>query len=67
MPQTCSICKHQKRSEIDAALVSPDSLRTIAKRFETSAAALHRHRSTCIFEQLSKAKEFSDIAALPRW
>jgi hypothetical protein len=62
MPRICTICSHPQRSEIDAALVRPDSLRAIAKRFETSAAALHRHRSSCISEQLSKAKEFSDIA-----
>jgi hypothetical protein len=60
---TCSICRHEQRSQIDAALIRSDSLRNIAKQFGTSATALHRHKAEHIAEQLSKSKELSDIAA----
>jgi hypothetical protein len=60
---TCSVCRHEQRSQIDAALIRSDSLRNIAKQFGTSAAALHRHRNACVRDQLSKAKEISDVTA----
>jgi len=63
MPRTCTVCSHSRRSEIDTALVRPDSLRAIAGRFGTSKSALERHRAKCISEQLSKAQELSDVAA----
>lgn len=41
---TCSTCADKRRPEIDAALVSGDSLRDIAGQFGTSRSALSRHR-----------------------
>jgi len=63
MPQICSICRHKNRPEIDAALLRSESLRNIAKQFGTSATALHRHRNSCVSQQLSKAKDASDVVA----
>lgn len=44
MPRACSICTHPQRDEIETALGSGLALRNVAGRFETSPAALHRHR-----------------------
>lgn len=50
MPRTCTLCRHSRRQEIDEALVTGESYRHIASRFDTSTAALQRHR-----EHLGKA------------
>ena len=44
MPQTCSICTHADRRQINAALASEQSLRTIADHFGVSKTALLRHK-----------------------
>ena len=44
MPRTCTICRHEKHQEIDKALVAGESYRHIAGRFDTSTAALQRHK-----------------------
>jgi hypothetical protein len=62
MPRTCTVCSHPKRSEIDAALLSPGTLRDISARYGTSKSSLERHRGTCVAVQLSKAKELQDSA-----
>jgi hypothetical protein len=60
MPQTCTICRHQRRNEIDGALVEGESLRNIAKRTETSATALHRHKAQHIPKSLVLAQETAE-------
>src|SRR4051794_6164322 len=45
MPRPCSICQHRERGLMEGAMLSGDSLRTIANRFATTAAALCRHRA----------------------
>jgi hypothetical protein len=44
--QECGICGHTQRAEIEAALSAGTRYKTIAAAFQTSAAALSRHRST---------------------
>lgn len=44
MPLKCSICFHERRKEIDAALVAGTSLRTVADRFGSSKTSLIRHK-----------------------
>jgi hypothetical protein len=39
----CSICCHERRHQIELALVHRVPLRTIAVRFEVSLDAVHRH------------------------
>lgn len=41
--QQCSVCRHPKREEIDAALAGLESVRAVAKRFGISPAAADRH------------------------
>ena len=60
MPQTCTICRHQRRNEIDGALVEGESLRNIAKRTGTSATALHRHKAQHIPKSLVLAQETAE-------
>ena len=45
---TCRICAHPNRTDIDAALIEGDTLRSIISRFGASSpATLYRHRSKC--------------------
>jgi hypothetical protein len=41
----CGGCTHPERAQLDAALVSGTSLRTVAKRFSISTSAAHRHKA----------------------
>jgi hypothetical protein len=59
MPQTCKICRHEGREEINRALVEGESFRSIASRTGTSATALHRHKSQHIPKSLALAKEIA--------
>ena len=48
MALVCSICKHKKRAQIEAAIAEGESLRTIADRYATSKTTLIRHKENCI-------------------
>lgn len=60
MPRTCTICSHEQRQEIDAALLAEAPYRHIAARFDTSTGALQRHREH-IPPHLAKAHEAAEI------
>ena len=60
MPRTCTICTHEQRPEIDAALLNGEPYRHIAARFDTSTGALQRHREH-LPSQLVKAREAEEI------
>ena len=40
----CTICQHEKRADIDQALIAGTAYRTVATTFSLSAASLFRHR-----------------------
>lgn len=61
VPRTCTICAHEQRPDIDAALLNETPLRNIAQRYGTSATALHRHREH-LPRQLVKAQEQEDVS-----
>jgi hypothetical protein len=62
MPQTCTICKHPKLSEINAALVScTEPFRVLAVRYGTSAATLQRHQKAHLPVLLAKAEEAAEM------
>lgn len=44
MPQTCSICKHEKHNEIDKQLLTGKPIRGIALRFGVTHGSLERHK-----------------------
>ena len=60
MPRTCTICSHESRTDIDAALVAEEPYRHIATRYGTSTGALQRHREH-LPSQLVKAREAEEI------
>jgi len=60
MPQTCTICKHARREEIDSALLGGEAFRNIAKRYGTSPTALFRHRQNDIPVILAKSKQAAE-------
>jgi len=58
----CSICNHPQRVEIDTALVSGESYRSVAKRFGVTDSAIGRHkRNGHIAEQIAKAAKKKEI------
>lgn len=57
MPQTCTICRHEKHDEINQALVDGESFRNIARRTGTSTTALFRHKAQHLPRSLVRAKE----------
>jgi hypothetical protein len=60
MPQTCTICRNEKREEIDRALVDGESFRNIARRTATSPTALCRHKAHHIPKRLVLARETAE-------
>src|SRR5262249_4473528 len=60
MANTCSICKHSKRKEIESAMVAGQSLRNIAKQFDVGHSAANRHQD-CIAESLREARHRREI------
>ncbi len=61
MPRTCTICRHDQRQAIDEALVAGEPFRRIAAHFETSDAALRRHKEH-LPGTLVKAHEAKEVA-----
>jgi len=59
--RTCTVCIHPARSEIDRALISQSSYRSVAKRFGVSQPATFRHRQH-MPATLVKAQEAQEIA-----
>lgn len=58
----CTVCDHRKRTEVERALIGPDSFRTIAARFGLSTTALQRHQAKHLPEKLLKARELREKA-----
>jgi hypothetical protein len=46
MPRPCSICVHEKRAEIEAAIVRGESFRSISYAFRVSPHAVSRHKKS---------------------
>jgi hypothetical protein len=65
MPQTCSICTHPQRAEIEKAMISGETLREIAERCPASRpvsrSTLHRHKQEHLPAHLAKAHEEESI------
>ncbi|MFW6028366.1 MAG: hypothetical protein ACOC9Q_02445 [bacterium] len=51
----CTICRHDKRHQIELGLVHKTPLRTLAARFDVSPDALHRHSKNHLSAQLRAA------------
>jgi hypothetical protein len=55
MPNTCTICKHEEREQIESALARSKSLRHIASQFSVGYKSVDRHQ-TCIAAELQALK-----------
>ena len=62
MPRRCTVCTHNKRAEIDQALVARQPFRTIADRFSVSKSALIRHHDDHLPAALVRAQEATEAA-----
>ena len=60
MPRVCTVCTHLERENIDAALLSGESYRHIAARFDTSTSSLQRHKDH-IPQHLAKATDAAEV------
>ncbi len=60
MPRVCTICTHEKRADIDSALLAEEPYRHIATRYGTSTGALQRHREH-LPVHLAKAKDAEEM------
>jgi hypothetical protein len=59
MPRRCSVCTHPHRQQIDQAIVSGNSYRTVAQQFTISRDAVVRHRrhlSAAVINPLSSGQ-----------
>lgn len=45
MAQFCPVCQHERRADIEAALLRQESHADIARRFGTSMSSIVRHRN----------------------
>jgi len=62
MARKCSICTHNKRREIDQAIIAGQSYRDIAGRFGLSKSAVERHAKAHLPATLVKAQEVEEVA-----
>ncbi len=62
MPRKCTICHHDEREAIDAALVTREPFRHIAAQHGVSTSALVRHSDDHIPAELVKAQEAAEAA-----
>ncbi len=63
MARTCTICRHEKRADIDKALIARMPFRNIAGQHKVSKSALVRHLDDHIPAALLKAKDAEEIAS----
>lgn len=62
MPRTCTICAHNDRSEIDAALLNGEPYRRIAQRYAASPDAVNRHKREHLSSQMAQAARANGAA-----
>jgi len=62
MGQACSICNHERRLEIDRAIVQGQSYNSIARRFGADSNSIAHHSRTHLSRQLVQAYEQKSMA-----
>ncbi len=61
MAQVCTICAHKSKDEINQALLTGQSIRSIASQHGLVVTSVRRHRDNHLPEHMSKAKEAEEI------
>ena len=64
MSQTCTVCRHAKRWDIEKAIIDGESLRDIARHFRLSKDAVARHKAR-LPNTLGEARADRPETALP--
>jgi hypothetical protein len=62
MPRRCTVCRHEDRAHIDAALLSGAPFRDIAGRHGLSKSALERHKADHLPVHLAQARAAAEVA-----
>ncbi len=62
MPRVCTVCTHEKRAEVDQALIVRQPFRTIAGQYGVSKSALLRHHDDHLPAALVRAQEATEAA-----
>jgi len=62
MARVCTVCVHDARAAIDAALVARGPLRGMARTFAVSEDALYRHKRDHLPAHLAKAEDAAEVA-----
>jgi hypothetical protein len=62
MGRACTVCSHELRGAIDAALVAGESNRRIASHFGLVETSLRRHKAEHLPLSLLKAQEAEEVA-----
>jgi len=60
MGRCCTVCTHEKRQEIDKALVTGATHREVSERFRLSPSAVYRHKQGHLAARLKRAFEASE-------
>ena len=60
MSNTCSVCRHTFRREIETALAGGESLRHIASRLGAGYKAIERHQKNCVPAALAEVRQVNE-------
>ena len=63
MPRTCTICAHPQRTDIESAIASNTSYRTIAGRYGTSKSSVERHALGCVKQAIESSQQARQAAS----
>lgn len=66
MPMPCKVCRHERRSEIDVALVRGGSAQAIARSHGLTARSVQRHALMHIPRVLRRAQDVVEMAEADR-
>ena len=61
MSKPCSICSSPDRLKIDKALISGQTVPSLARQFNVSEQPLRRHKANCLSRQLITAAKKKDL------
>ena len=61
MAQVCTICAHKDKDEINQVLLTGQSKRSIAAKYNISLTSLRRHNDSHLSQALIKGKEVQEV------
>jgi hypothetical protein len=64
MPRVCTVCAHVAHADIDAALLTTETKRGIARRYAIDEDAIGRHAAKHLAQQLREAADLAEVGRL---